>query len=203
MWRRLKVILVFGSLVVWLATAAVWLRGKVVDWDGFGVSYRIERGKFEPVSSFGEYRLKRVGPDGRTVNGFYFASEQGSFGLMVLHQRIDAGAQVLTWQRPGWRAWNGIPLDMRASSTWMGFGGGIGAEYKGWRFMLNVPQWFVLLVAMPLPVRWLWRHRTRRKALREGRCLCCGFDLRATPDRCPECGTVPIAQPARPGGAGG
>ena len=56
----------------------------------------------------------------------------------------------------------------------------------------TIPYWFLsLLFAVPL---WLWArawHRTRKTRLwAAGMCPYCGYDLRATPERCPECGII-------------
>ena len=56
----------------------------------------------------------------------------------------------------------------------------------------HLPYWFLLLLfapgALPLIHRLRARHRRARR-LRLNHCLSCGYDLRASADRCPECGT--------------
>ncbi len=61
---------------------------------------------------------------------------------------------------------------------------------SGW--LMFVPFWFLVLAfaLMPLSRGLLARRAQRRTRLRQGLCPQCGYDLRATADRCPECGLL-------------
>jgi hypothetical protein len=58
------------------------------------------------------------------------------------------------------------------------------------------PGWYLLgAVGFSALTVWLLRVRTRVRRVRTGLCSECGYDIRATPQRCPECGTVPKTPP--------
>jgi hypothetical protein len=76
-----------------------------------------------------------------------------------------------------------------------------GFDYAGFHYyksnglrLIGVPLWlpsclsaFALFLAI-----YSWRLRPR-----PGFCAACGYDLRASPDRCPECGAVPANRDIR------
>jgi hypothetical protein len=58
----------------------------------------------------------------------------------------------------------------------------------------------VVLLTAILPALWLrsWQHsHLRRWRMAHGFCPVCGYDLRASKDRCPECGTPMPAPEAK------
>jgi hypothetical protein len=59
---------------------------------------------------------------------------------------------------------------------------------------VRIPYWLMLLVSSVPPALW-WRDRRKRNRVQLGHCQTCGYDLRATPARCPECGAAPAALP--------
>jgi hypothetical protein len=62
---------------------------------------------------------------------------------------------------------------------------------KYWDWVLSSPYTYPATAALVLPVLWLAIRVRQARRGRVGHCPSCGYDLRATPDLCPECGTVP------------
>ncbi len=54
----------------------------------------------------------------------------------------------------------------------------------------TMPCWLIACIFAVLPVCSLRRIQRDRVRRRLGLCPICGYDMRATPDRCPECGTT-------------
>ena len=69
---------------------------------------------------------------------------------------------------------NGPTLDTPSQSYWS----------------LFVPYWLIILITAPAPTVWWLRRVRARRRVSMHRCLQCGYDLRASVDRCPECGAM-------------
>jgi hypothetical protein len=83
------------------------------------------------------------------------------------------------------------------------FGGtASGPPHQRDEFGLWIPYWLLLVLTLPLPLWTATVHRKRMaRAARHQRGLCehCGYDLRATPGQCPECGTAARSSLLTPG----
>lgn len=89
-------------------------------------------------------------------------------------------------------------LEFMPNFEWAGFamGGGPYAyaygehatDYSEYRAVV-LPYWLVAIASAVLPLTVLLASARRRRRKYEGLCPACGYDLRASPDRCPECGT--------------
>lgn len=100
---------------------------------------------------------------------------------------------LMRWMEEG-RKVTGIPY------AWVADKPGFPLERttRGWT--LRTPMWFIVAIQffcliVARTVRLTLRSSRRQHRLAAGLCPTCGYDLRATPDRCPECGTV-VRRPA-------
>ena len=194
MRRKLFTLCSAASLLLCVAVCVLWVRSYFVSFDGIG--FMRHDGAAElvhrlPGGSGDE--LWRVGPQGLAQQVTYAGSERGVVVVAVLRQRHAPGHLVQVSIPEGRVAGRGR-WELVPDREWLGFGFEAGRSWRRWdRTLLTVPHWALALILTALPAAQL------RRSIRDGRfrdrsrrlCPACGYDLRASPDRCPECGAVP------------
>lgn len=185
--RRLANLLTVLSAVLCVATAAMWVRGTravdVVRWaptrraaDAPGARHHY----FHLTFGVGAVRFLHV-----SLHGTYGRPPKPGFRF---HSPAISPADQ--------RSYFGLMAQADAKYELLGFAcvsGRLKARVHRAR-MIAVPFWFLTLATAAAPalrVRTMLRRRHRRRA---GLCAACGYDLRGSPDRCPECGAAPAAQ---------
>jgi hypothetical protein len=116
-------------------------------------------------------------------NEIWFASASGTFSLGWSSWQDSLPHARAMWRRivqsQPTATWN----DLQLHATWRGnrFG-------TLWISSLYVPYPLIML-ALSLPWVWQWmRERRQKRVTALNLCPRCGYDLRASPERCPECG---------------
>jgi len=169
-----------ASLLLCVATSVLWLR-----------SY-----SQEDMLSFARARIQPLGRPAST--SIYFGSNRGvlCLGRNVV---VDNGHAFLPKEGLGWTSRSAFPVPWGRSFLESLHFSLNSFDNPGQRMTeLYFPHWAVIVVVLPLASFAIWRtaSRLRRKpGFDQLKCGACGYDLRATPDRCPECGEVPAARP--------
>jgi hypothetical protein len=175
MLRRLFTLLSALSMLLCVATAALWVRS-------YWTVDVVERCQAKAVR--GQWLTSVYGK-------LYFGAMRASGGVRgyFLHGDGISYAAYGHARRP-----------LGDGRHILGFS--FGSETKtppDYHFAFGVPYWFLLSLAAAMPGIRGVRFR-RRRACAPGVCTTCGYDLRATPGRCPECGTETKNPAASAGG---
>ena len=106
----------------------------------------------------------------------------------------EPGPPVVKWQSFETADLVDTFISATMSHSWGDFSwtyGGIGTKHYQ---NVLIPYWCVAAAAAAaalLLFRGAWAHNLRYGRMCRGLCPQCGYDLRAAPGRCPECGAVP------------
>jgi len=170
--RRLLRILLSLSLLVSLASALLW-----------------------PLSYFWNSSCYRAG--GASIGGAEI--EFGRITFKLHHDPVTVESIVKVPGTAFWQFWSHRYPYSDFNENWreslrFSCRADVFTRKSGTTFKLRelaIPLWCPMCVCALAPALASRRRRARRQRIRDGLCLRCGYDLRASADRCPECSTVP------------
>jgi len=160
------------SLVLLVATAVMWVRSYWISDSWEWVSHY--RTRFIAIS--GGRVLLQVN-HGASAAQEFMAVDHYSY----VKQANETAGVGRPWRYGGFWIENLSFAPSAARSAWLPY-----TDYV-------VPLYAVVLVSLILPGMAVRRVLRERKRKRVGLCPTCGYDLRASPQRCPECGAIASA----------
>ena len=175
MRRRLHNVLTTLSLVLFTAAAAVWVRSFWVKEVWAAIDHRGVHSVVVSRGAAGWFNVKA------TQSGAYVPTRSRHFSERPANTvgTPPPGGAVMGW------TWAVVVARYDGKSK----GGAVVERGR----IVRVEGWVVLAATGGLPGLWLVRRvRNRHRRVRPAAAVCanCGYDLRATPDCCPECGTT-------------
>lgn len=179
MIRRLFSLASILSLLLCLATVVLWVRSY---WATDTLLRETPASDWRFSNMRGEMLIDAMAPFD-DVSSQRITRQSSYYGSWGWHYQVDP--PITLGRLPGDKAifW----------SFEYGFGIATGPRWGDDHRAVLFPHWFAVVVALMLPSAWMLR-RSRRIAL-PGHCPVCGYDLRATSNRCPECGTTHPQEP--------
>ena len=191
MKRRLLNFVTVTSLLLCVAVGVLWVRSGPVD-EGADLVFS-----------------RWPAADEATISIVYAASYSGTVSLRLNHSQYGPAYFRTVSAEEARRMRQSYPpghvrgqVVGRSRFTWPAAGPMPG--FRGEHFVSNLnpghrcdewvvaaPAWLPMAVLAVMPALWAYRFVKARRGARLGLCSNCGYDLRASPDRCPECGRPP------------
>ena len=181
MRRRLFNFFTLLSLLLCLAMAGLWIRSYWIIDDA--------RGRTERLGS-----VSALSMEGYATVGYRtpLKGETASWRWDRFHDKGALWLQISGWGY-SYEHWMDT---VSPQSTWHGFGFTTNEISYGWprtpkshSVVVDFRHWAAVVLTALLPGLWPISRWRRRKQNRAGLCPKCGYDLRASQVRCPECGT--------------